>query len=101
MAAVKGITVARTTGAFDTQGQIRDTAAKWVRDQAKKGNISGDLTVEIEKKVKEKNILNYFSHPVNERWELICEIKKKFKVISFSLLICIQVCSFFILFLFF
>lgn len=68
--AVKGIVMARLTGALDTRAQRREKTVKWVKSQAKKGNMVGDIEAEIERKSKELNILDYFNHDPEESWEI-------------------------------
>lgn len=75
-----GITMARLTGSLDTEAQINEKATRHVKELVTRKNFAGDLDVEYARKIEELRVFSYFQHPKEDRFEVLKQCRKRFKV---------------------
>jgi hypothetical protein len=83
LGAVRSAVFAKLSGAILTDSQRRQKAREVVRQALKTGSLSGDEDEETEKEYRRQNLQNYENTPPELRWEILKEIRRRYKVLYF------------------
>lgn len=77
---VRGNVIAKLTGALESDSQRKSQAVKWVKDNLKKGSLTGNFDTLVARKLAELNLQNYWNCDKEKRKAVLDEVRANHKV---------------------